>query len=243
MSSLRAERQDWAAGVRSRLVRASMNYAVGVCMAGAWYSLWWTLRLVEAYALFHSSNYRDGPRPRTAVLVRARGPKVPITAGKQRRTASDNSEVLGAKPRFSAPESDISAVIFGKNSENSENRTSRPVRARALTPEGKVNACNFSVKAGRGSALPCRFGSSRDQIFRCPVGLQPADNIRGGRDLPQPWIPAFAGNAGREGGSRSTEFLDRDAGAVPDQMASPVFVMAPRYSQIVSVPAPLMGAG
>lgn len=35
------------------------NYAVGVYMAGAGYSLWWTLHLAETYALFHSSNYGD----------------------------------------------------------------------------------------------------------------------------------------------------------------------------------------
>jgi hypothetical protein len=47
MSSLQAARQDWAAGVRSRTVHASMNCAVGVYMAGAGYFLWWTIRLAR----------------------------------------------------------------------------------------------------------------------------------------------------------------------------------------------------
>jgi hypothetical protein len=45
-------------------------------------------------------------------------------AGKQPGVASGNSEVFWPKPRISALGSDISAVIFGKNSGNSENRRS-----------------------------------------------------------------------------------------------------------------------
>jgi len=35
------------------------NYAVGVYMAGAGYSLWETLRIAEAYAFFNSKNYNS----------------------------------------------------------------------------------------------------------------------------------------------------------------------------------------
>jgi hypothetical protein len=101
-----------------------MNCAVGVYMAGAGYFLWWTLRLAGSYALFHSSNLWRGAAANTASLVRARGPKaVPIAAGRQPGTASDDSEVFWPNPRIPAFEGDIPAVIFAaNNSENSEIR-------------------------------------------------------------------------------------------------------------------------
>jgi hypothetical protein len=114
MSPLQAARRDSGAGVRSRPVHASTNCAVGVYLAGAGHFLWWTLRLAGSYALFHPSNYGEVRRPPTAALVRARGPPkaVLISAEIQPGTASDNSEVLWPKPRISALERNIFAVIL-----------------------------------------------------------------------------------------------------------------------------------
>ena len=169
---LAGRRQDWAAGARSRPVHASMNYAIGVDMAGAEYSLWWTLRLAGAYALFRSSNYGDVPRPRNGRgRSRARSESA-NNSGKQRGTASDNSGVFRPKPRISAAERDISAVIFGKNSGNSENRR-RPAAAR---PAGGPS------HLGVGAVVPDVEDVFRvdDVAFLVP-GQRADDGLRGHR--------------------------------------------------------------
>jgi hypothetical protein len=87
--------------VRARFT-PSMNCAVSVYTGGVGYSLWRTLRLAEAYGLFHSSNYGEGGSQQGPRSFAREGPNaVPITAGKQPGSASDNSEVFWPKPRIS----------------------------------------------------------------------------------------------------------------------------------------------
>src|SRR5947207_14950701 len=71
------------------------------------------------------------------------------------------------------------------------------------------------IRVGSDLHLVSWFRSSRDQISRSPGES---------RDPPQPWTPAFAGNAGEKGASlRSNEFLDQDTSGedsrgAPDQI-------------------------
>lgn len=55
--------RDPAQGLFYHAYKSAANYAVGVYVAGAGYSLADTFQLAQAYALFNSSNYGD-PKPR-----------------------------------------------------------------------------------------------------------------------------------------------------------------------------------
>src|SRR5689334_16310742 len=116
MSSLQAARQDWAAEVRSRTVRATIS-----CAVGGYHGPGGVLRLVDAPAarilrvISFEQLWRGAAANNGRARSRARSEGRANAAKKQPGTASDNSEVFWPKPRISALEGDVPAVIFAAN--------------------------------------------------------------------------------------------------------------------------------
>jgi hypothetical protein len=82
--------RDPAQGLFYHAYKNAANYAVGVYMAGAGYSLADTFELAQAYALVNSSNYGD-PKPRNWITL---GWKMPLPTGGKRITQGRENTAL-----------------------------------------------------------------------------------------------------------------------------------------------------